>query len=213
VNKLRGKADRDRGKGRSEASTFGSSISPPQMDEVTKLIKSLSERMERLELEGKQTYKNPQNADNRGNFRRPNKNAPQIFQREQRNRDKHDQKIQNPLQNNLVVNNDGEEEDLDPKIHCIGDTSSFPHLTQSTYEVSLMENQLNELSKRDKANNNPNIYNLRSKKKEGNPDVSDQPTIAKRPAKDASDDNKGKKVQSPILKVKEIPKPTSHFNF
>jgi hypothetical protein len=30
-----------------------------------------------------------------------------------------------------------------------------------------MENQLNELSKGDKANNSPNRYNLRSKKKEG----------------------------------------------
>jgi hypothetical protein len=52
------------------------------MDEVTKLLKSLSTRMERLEVEGKPTYKNPQNINNRGNFRRPNNNAPQIMQRE-----------------------------------------------------------------------------------------------------------------------------------
>jgi hypothetical protein len=52
------------------------------MNEVTKLLKSLSNRMERLELEGKQTFKNPQNIDNKGNFRRPNNNAPQIMQRE-----------------------------------------------------------------------------------------------------------------------------------
>jgi hypothetical protein len=168
VNKLRGKADRDRGKGRSEASTSGSFVAPPQMDEVTKLLKSLSARMERLELEGKKTYINPQNVDNRGNFRRPNNNAPHIIQREQRNRDRDDQKIQTPLQNNLVADDEGEEEDLDPEIHCLGDTSSFPHLTQSTYEESLMDNQLNELSKGDKANNSPNRYNLRSKKKEGN---------------------------------------------
>jgi hypothetical protein len=38
--------------------------------------------MERLELEGKKTYKNPQNVDNRGNFTRPNKNSPQIMKRE-----------------------------------------------------------------------------------------------------------------------------------
>jgi hypothetical protein len=42
VDKLRSKADRDRRKGRSEASTSSSSASPPQMDEVTKLLKSLS---------------------------------------------------------------------------------------------------------------------------------------------------------------------------
>jgi hypothetical protein len=31
--------------------------------------------MERYELEGKKTYKNPQNIDNRGNFRRSNDHA------------------------------------------------------------------------------------------------------------------------------------------
>jgi hypothetical protein len=41
------------------------------MDEVTKLLKSLSTRMERLEVEGKKTYRNPQNVDNRASFRRP----------------------------------------------------------------------------------------------------------------------------------------------
>jgi hypothetical protein len=46
------------------------------MDEVTKLLKSLSTRMEKLEVEGKPTYKNTQNVDNRGNFKRPSNNAP-----------------------------------------------------------------------------------------------------------------------------------------
>jgi hypothetical protein len=140
VNKIRVKADRDRGKGRPGASTFGSFTYPPQMDEVTKLLKSLSARMERLELEGKQTYINPQNVDNRGNFKKPNNNSPRIIQREQRNRYRDDQKIQTPLQNNLVTDDEGEEEDLDPEIHYLEDTSSFPHLTQSTYEESLMDN-------------------------------------------------------------------------
>jgi hypothetical protein len=90
VNRPRNKADRDIPRGRSKASTFSSSASPPQMDEVTKLLKSLSTRMERLEVEGKKTYKNPQNVDNRGNFKRPNNDAPQNMQREQRNKDKDD---------------------------------------------------------------------------------------------------------------------------
>jgi ribonuclease HI len=190
------------------------------MDEVTKLLKSLSTRMERLEVEGKQTYKNPQNVDNRGNFKRLNNNAPQIMQREQRNRDRDDQKVQTPLQNNLVVDEGGEEEDLDPEIHCLEDTSSSPHLTQSAYEESLMDNQLNELSKGDKANNSPNRYNLRSKNKEGKPDVPDQPTRAENPAKVVADDNKGKKIQTPppvakdpVLEVREILNPPSSFNF
>jgi hypothetical protein len=56
VNKLRGKADRDGSKGRYEFAISSSSAAPPQMDEVTKLLKSLSARMEILELEGKKTY-------------------------------------------------------------------------------------------------------------------------------------------------------------
>jgi hypothetical protein len=84
VDKIRSKADKDRRKGRSEAFTSSSFVSPPQMDEVTKLLKSLPSRMERLEMEGKSSYRNPQNVDNRGSFKRPN-NAPQIIQIDQRN--------------------------------------------------------------------------------------------------------------------------------
>jgi hypothetical protein len=82
VGRLGNKDSKDRGRGRVEASTSSSSAPPPQMDEVTKLLKSLSARMERLELEGKKMYKNPQNVDNRGNFKRANNNAPQIMPRE-----------------------------------------------------------------------------------------------------------------------------------
>jgi len=61
VEKLRSKADGDRRKGRSEASTSGSSVSHPQVDELTKLVKSLSAEMEKLKLEGKQRYRNTKN--------------------------------------------------------------------------------------------------------------------------------------------------------
>jgi hypothetical protein len=53
VNRLRNKANRDIPRGISEAFTSSSSASPLQMDEVTKVLKSLSTRMERLEVEGK----------------------------------------------------------------------------------------------------------------------------------------------------------------
>jgi hypothetical protein len=76
IYQLINKAEKDRGRGRPEASTSSSFSPPHQMDEVTKLLKSLSDRMERLELEGKHTYRNPQNIDNKGNFRRPNNNSP-----------------------------------------------------------------------------------------------------------------------------------------
>jgi hypothetical protein len=149
VDKLRSKADRDRRKGRSEGSTSSSFATPSQMDEVTKLLKSLSSRMERIELEGNQSYRNPPNDDNRGSFKRPT-NAPQTIQRDQRGWDRDDQRIQAPLQNNFFTDEEEEAEEVDPKIHCLGDTSSFPHLPQSAYEESLMDNQLNELSKREK---------------------------------------------------------------
>jgi hypothetical protein len=72
VDRLRNKTDRDRGRGRSEASTSGSSASHPQVDELTKLVKSISAEMDKMKFEGNQGYKNAQNVDNRGNFRRPN---------------------------------------------------------------------------------------------------------------------------------------------
>jgi hypothetical protein len=80
---------------------------------------------------------------------------PSDYAKRTSNRDRDDQKIQTPLQNNLVVDEEGEEEELDPEIHCLGDTSPFPHLTQSAYEESLMDNQINELSKGEKANSSP----------------------------------------------------------
>jgi hypothetical protein len=53
VDRLRNKADRDRGRGRYEASTSGSSASQPQVDELTKMVKSLSAEMEKMKFEGK----------------------------------------------------------------------------------------------------------------------------------------------------------------
>jgi hypothetical protein len=75
VDKLRSKVDRDSRKFRAEAWTSGSSSSHPQVDELTKLVKSLSVEMEKLKFDGKQGYRNGQNDDNRGNFSRPN-NSP-----------------------------------------------------------------------------------------------------------------------------------------
>jgi hypothetical protein len=53
VDRLRNKADRDRGRGRYEASTSSSSASQPQVDELTKMVKSLSTEMEKMKFEGK----------------------------------------------------------------------------------------------------------------------------------------------------------------
>jgi hypothetical protein len=220
VDRLRNKADRDKGRGISKASTSSSFASQPQVDELTKMVKSLSAEMEKMKFEGKQDYKNIPNIDNRGNFMRLNINAPQIIPRETRNKDKDDKKIQTPLKNNLVVDEEGEEEENDPEIHCIGDTSPFPHLNQSTYEESLMNSQINELSKGEKSNSSPNKYNLGSKKKEGKSNIPDQPSIIENPTKDATNNNKEKKVWNPppiakylVPEVREILKPPSSFSF
>jgi hypothetical protein len=87
VDRLRDKADRDISRKRHEASPSHSSPLPLQSDEVTRMLKLISARMERWELEGKPMYKNPQNVDKRG-FRRPNNNAPQPFPREPRGKDR-----------------------------------------------------------------------------------------------------------------------------
>jgi hypothetical protein len=220
VDQLKNKADRDISRKIPKASPSNSAPLPLQTDEVTKVLKLLSARMERWELEGKPMYRNPQNTDNRG-FRRPSNNVPQALPREKRIKDRDDQRIQTPLQNNLVAHEEGEEiNELDPKIHCIEDTSPFPHLTQSAYEESLMNIQINELGKGEKANNTPNRYHLRSKKKEWNFDSHDQPLIAERPAKPATIATKENKTQNtsptakkPISKVREAPKPLSSFSF
>jgi hypothetical protein len=53
ADRLRNKADADRKKGRSEASTSGPLVSNPQVDELTKMVKSLSAEMERMRVEGR----------------------------------------------------------------------------------------------------------------------------------------------------------------
>jgi hypothetical protein len=74
-----------------------------------------------------------------------------------------------------------------------------------------MDDQLNELSKGEKTNNNPNRYNLRSKKKEGNPDIPDHPTRIENPAKDVADNNKEKEAQNPHQWSKSHPRSEGNF--
>jgi hypothetical protein len=126
VDKLRGKYDRYRIKQKEEDLSSDASGINPQVDELTKLLKSLSTEMEILKLEGRQTNRSPQDFRNINNFRRPN-NTPQIMQRDKRNRE--DQKVRNPLQNNLVDDEEGNNEEAKQEIHCLGDTTTSPHLT------------------------------------------------------------------------------------
>jgi hypothetical protein len=196
VNRLRNAGDRNTPKNRHETSSSSSSPLPHQTDETARAIKSLAAKMERWELEGKPMYRNPQNTDNRG-FRRPANNMPQVFPREQRGKDREDQRVQTPLQNNLVDHEEREEiDEFGPEIHCIEETPPFPHLTQSAYEESLMSAQIHELGKEQRAGHTSNRYNLRSRRKEGDFDSPDQPLIAERPTKAAAAATKDKRTQS-----------------
>jgi hypothetical protein len=57
-DKLRGKSKRDRRKNRVEASTSDSPVVHSQVDELTKLVKSLSTEIKKLKSEGRQPYRN-----------------------------------------------------------------------------------------------------------------------------------------------------------
>ena len=59
IDRLRNEADAGRRKGKSEASTSGSSVPHLQVDELTKMVKSLSAEMERMKVERRQAYKGP----------------------------------------------------------------------------------------------------------------------------------------------------------
>ena len=142
------------------------------------------------------------------------------MQRE-RGRDREDQKIQAPFQNNFVAEGEeGETDKLEPEIHFFGYAPPFAHLTQSSYEESLMNNWLNELSKGGKASGGRGRYNLRSDKKRAAPDVPEKSTRIEKPANTIVDSHGGKKAQplSPTVhnhvpEIREIPKLTSSFNF
>jgi hypothetical protein len=216
---LRNRADADRRKGKSEASTSGPSLPHPQVNELTQVMNFMKEEMERLKVERKQMNKGPQNNENRAGFRRPNNFAPPTMHRE-KERDRDDQRIQAPFQNNFVDEEEGETDEPKPKIHYLEATPPFPHLTQSVYEESLMNSQLNELSKGDKVSGGRGRYNLRSDKKVAMPNVLEQSTRVEKPTDEVTDSHIGKKAQtlSPIVQnhvpeIREIPKITSSFNF
>jgi hypothetical protein len=90
----------------------------------------LKEEMERLKVERKQMNKGPQSTENREGFRRPNNFSPPTMHRE-KERDRDDQRIQAPFQNNFIADEEeGETDEPEPKIHSLEVTPPFPHLTQ-----------------------------------------------------------------------------------
>jgi hypothetical protein len=220
TDRLRNQANVDRRKGKSEASTSGPSLPHPQANELTQVVNFLKEEMESLKVERKQLNKGAQTTENRGGFRRSNNFVPPTMHRE-KERDRDDQRIQAPFQNNFVADEEEREtDDPEPKIHSLEVTPPFPHLTQSAYEESLMDSQLNELSKGDKASGGRGRYNLRSDKRIATPDVPEPSTRTEKLADEVVANHRGKRAQlfSPIVQnhvpeIREIPKPMSSFNF
>jgi hypothetical protein len=95
-----------------------------------------------------------------------------------------------------VVDEEEEEVEADHEIHCLGDTSPSPHLTQSSYEQSLMDIQINELRKGEKARENHGRYNLRSKKSATKTEAPNQPVQKEYPTKVVIVSNKKKDSQN-----------------
>ena len=94
-------------------------------------MEEMSSKLSKLKLE-KKKWNTPQEGNrNTNQYIRPYN--PQIMQRDKKNND--DQKIQTPLQNNYIEENqEAEEVDEYLYIHLFGDDISLNHLTQNEYE-------------------------------------------------------------------------------
>jgi hypothetical protein len=144
TDKLKSRGDRDRKKQKEELPSSSHTTSDSKMDEMDKMLKTLTSEMARLKMEQKQPNRPTQEGGyrNPNQFRRPN-NVPQILPRERRNQE--DQKVFPPFQNNAVeeVEEEDDTED-DPAVHLNDSESSPTHLTQHDYEDALILNQFEE---------------------------------------------------------------------
>jgi uncharacterized small protein (DUF1192 family) len=218
ADRLRSQDDTDKRKEKSEASTSGPSLPHSQVNEMTRVMNLLKEEVERLKVERKKMYKGPQSTENKGGFRKPNNFAPPTMHRE-KERDIDDQRVQAPFQNNFVADEEeGETYEPEPKIHNVEVTPPFPHLNQSAYEESLMDGQLNELRKGDKASGGRGRYNLRSDKRATTPNDPEPSNRKEKPTNEVAYIGKRAQPFSPIVhnhvpEIREIPKLMSSFNF
>jgi hypothetical protein len=82
--------------------------------------------MERIKMERKKINRGPQNTENRGGFKRPNNFAPPTMHKE-KERDRDDQRIQAPFQNNFMTDEEERQPDEpEPEIHSVEVHSSLP---------------------------------------------------------------------------------------
>ena len=111
-----------------------------KMDDMNKLIKNLSAKVNRLEMENKNLSR-PVHEGNPNQFRKPF--VPRFIPRERRNNDiqrerkeNEDQRIQPPFQNNLL-NEEGEVEDIEYEDF----DQDINHLEDELYESYLTKDQ------------------------------------------------------------------------
>jgi hypothetical protein len=164
ADKLKSRSDRDRKKKKEELPSSSNTTSDSKMDEMAKMLKTLTSEMARLKMEQKQPSRPAQEGGyrNQNQFRRPN-NAPQILPRERKNQD--DQKVLPPFQNNAVDEEEDEDDtEDDPAVHLNDSESSPMHVTQQDYEDALISNQFEEGDADEIVQKEPKRkkYNLRS---------------------------------------------------
>jgi hypothetical protein len=161
---LKSRSDRDRKKKKEEFPSSSNSTSDSKMDEMAKMLKTLTSEMARLKIEQKQPSRPAQEGGyrNPNQFRRPN-NVPQILPRERKNQD--DQNVLPPFQNNAVDEEEDEDDtEEDPAVHLNDSESSPLHVTQQDYEDALIANQFEEGDEDEIVQQEPKRkkYNLRS---------------------------------------------------
>jgi ribonuclease HI len=220
---LKSRGDRDKKKQREELPSSSHTTSDSKMDEMAKMLKTLTSEMARLKMETKQPsrptqeggYKNP------NQFRRPN-NVPQIFPRERRNQE--DQKVLPPFQNNAVEEvEEIDDTEEDSTVH-LNDTELPPtHLTQQDYEDALILNQFEEEDVEEISQKEPKRkkYDLRSRSNGSKVDIPVQTKKTNAPVKSGfSKEGSGIKIdqqqKQPVkvstTEVKESEKQVSSFS-
>ena len=159
--------DQDK-KGKSEMPSTSMARSSEKMDDMNKLIKNLSAKVNRLEIENKNLSRLVHEG-NPNQFRKPF--VPSFIPRERKNNDiqrerkeNEDQRIQHPFHNNLL-NEEGEVEDIEYKDF----DQDINHVEDELYEIYLTKDKhlnaeiLEDYSHDDIYQTEPKkSYNLRS---------------------------------------------------
>jgi hypothetical protein len=128
---LKSKFDKDKKK-RKEDVPYSShpTTFDPKIEEMAKMLKTLTSEMARMKLETKKPNKHIQEGGNRNpnQFKRP-QNDPRVMQRERRNQE--DQRILPPFQNNVVEETD-ESDDIEENSTVLLIDIELPstHITQ-----------------------------------------------------------------------------------